>query len=97
MASRTLVRSIFQKDGGCFQALPARNLHHERTSKKFEIENDQGRFRAVVMGVVHISITSITPLGVIQSWNLVPRVFPFEIIIAIGREGNEVAGKDIPK
>ena len=75
MASRTLVRSIFQKDGGCFQALPARNLHHERTSRKFEIENDQGRFRAVVMGVVHISIISIAPLGVIQFSNLVPRVF----------------------
>ena len=27
------------------------------------MENDQGRFRAVVMGMVHISIVSIPPLG----------------------------------
>lgn len=69
VASRTLVRSIFLEDGGCFQTLPAQDRHHERTRRKFEMENDQGRFRAVVMGVVHISIVSIPPLGVIQKLN----------------------------
>ena len=67
MASRTFVRSIFLEDGGCFQALPAENRHRERTRRKFEMENDQGRFRAVVMGVVHISIVSIPPLSVIHT------------------------------
>lgn len=61
------MRSIFLEDGGCFQALPAQNRHHERTRRKFEMENDQGRFRAVVMGVVHISIASVPPLDVIQT------------------------------
>ena len=66
VASRTLVRSIFLEDGGCFQALPDLNRHQERTRRKFEMENDQGRFRAVVMGVVLISIASLPPLVVIQ-------------------------------
>ena len=67
VASRTLVRSIFLEDGGCFQALPDLNRHHERTRRKFEMENDLGRFRAVVIGVVLISIASIPPLVIIQT------------------------------
>ena len=60
------MRSIFLEDGGCFQTLPTQNRQHERTRRKFEMENDQGRFRAVVMGIVHISIASIPPLRASQ-------------------------------
>ena len=75
------MRSIFLEDGGCFQTLPTQNRQHERTRGKFKMENDQGRFRAVVMGIEHILIASIPPL----------RAIPTE---RTGKNGRERKGKE---
>ena len=59
VASRTLVRSIFFLESNRLKTLPPIKQNLQPYRRKFEMGNDQGQFRAVVIGFDPIDIVSI--------------------------------------